>query len=260
MNTDANIVVIDKALAEFEEIDLESLNQRSALLERVERKYIVDMRDLPALLLALRETHSLLAINGNRLHRYTSTYFDTPDLLCFRAHNQQRSNRFKLRVRSYLDSHQAFFELKEKTRVSATRKLRQPAQDPESTLPEQLVERVAQLSQRHHPLVFRRNLIVSYSRITLASKVENLRLTIDTDLSFCLHDNPQAGVSASKAIIEVKSHKPFSLTDRLLREHGLRPQKQLSKYCIAAIACGLQSGNNRFRAGYKKIMEDDRRA
>lgn len=117
---------IDRQIARFEPIGLEELNRASALMKRLERKYVLDAGMLPDFLGALAGDFRILVIDGRTRHRYQSSYFDTADLMCFRAHNQQRPNRFKLRARHYVDSGLQFLELKEKpgSRRPANRVLR----------------------------------------------------------------------------------------------------------------------------------------
>lgn len=255
MTTDRPHALSEASLTGFSAIGLQTLNERAALLKRVERKYVVEPHALGDLLDVLRFSHSVLEIDGRRSHGYRSTYFDTSDLLCFRAHNQGRSNRFKLRVRQYEDSGLMFCELKEKTRVSATQKSRVELSSM-ADLDENfggLLSRIQEIAGGFVGRTFVPTLDVRYRRVTLFDPRDMTRLTIDTGLSFGLGGASGGVRTTSQTIIEVKSARPMSLSDRLLRDAGLRPQKRISKYCVGMIACGAWTGSSRFRSSLRRL-------
>lgn len=255
MSTDHPGAVPSARLAGFTAIGLAELNGQAALLKRLERKYVLDPVALDGLFDVLRYSHAVLEIDGLRSHGYQSRYYDTSDLLCFRAHNQGRANRFKLRIRRYEDSGLAFCELKEKTRVAATAKSRVPLTDP-SDLGDDFGGLLGRIRQIAGPVADRRflpTLDVNYRRITLFDARDQTRVTIDTGLSFGHPAEPQVHQATASVIVEVKSARPMSLTDRLLRDAGLRPQAQMSKYCIGLLACGLWTGSSRFSANLRRL-------
>ena len=255
MTTDQAHAVIGSRLAGFAGIGLGALNGQAALLKRLERKYVIDPDGLDTLLDVLRYSHAVLEIDGRRSHGYQSTYFDTAGLLCFRAHNQGRASRFKLRIRRYLDSGLAFCELKEKTRVAATSKLRVPLANL-SDLGEDfggLLGRIRDIGGSVADLAFSPTLHVHYRRITLFDARDHTRVTIDTGLSFGHASDPQVRQTTPSLVVEVKSARSMSLTDRLLRDSGLRPQAQMSKYCIGLLACGVWTGSSRFAANHRRL-------
>lgn len=255
MSTDHPAAAHASGLAGFATIGLTELNGRAALLKRLERKYLLNQVQLDDLFDVLRFSHSVLEIDGLRSHGYQSTYYDTPELLCFRAHNQGRTNRFKLRIRRYEDSGLAFCELKEKTRVAATAKSRVPL-TASSSLGDDfggLLARIRQIAGSTVDASFLPTLGVRYRRITLFDARDQTRVTIDTGLSFERAGHPLIHRTTSSVIVEVKSARPMSLTDRLLRDAGLRPQAQMSKYCIGLLACGLWNGPSRFAANHRRL-------
>lgn len=255
MSTDRPGAVPASRLAGFTAIGLAELNGQAALLKRLERKYVLDPASLDGLFDVLRFSHAVLEINGLRSHGYQSRYYDTPDLLCFRAHNQGRANRFKLRVRRYEDSGLAFCELKEKTRVAATAKSRVPLSDPADLGDDfgGLLGRIRQIAGAAADHRFLPTLDVGYRRITLFDARDQTRVTIDSGLSFGHASDPGVHQGTASVIVEVKSARPMSLTDRLLRDAGLRPQAQMSKYCIGLLACGLWTGSSRFGANHRRL-------
>jgi hypothetical protein len=93
-------------------IGLAELNESAQLLTRVDRKYFVPADTFRLLIDELGSTFRVLQIDGQRSFDYESVYFDTPDLLTYRAHLQRRRRRFKARTRTYIDSGLCMFEVK----------------------------------------------------------------------------------------------------------------------------------------------------
>lgn len=93
-------------------LSLAEVNALASLTLRSCRKYVVPARLLPVLVGHLAHDFGVLCEEGRTAFRYSSTYFDTPDLVTFRQHRQQRRRRFKIRTRSYLDSGLTMLEVK----------------------------------------------------------------------------------------------------------------------------------------------------
>lgn len=92
-------------------ISLEDLVETADLQTRLDRKYFVPAARFRALMAEL-STFTVLEIGGKRTFDYQSVYFDTPDVLTYRAHLQRRRRRFEARTRSYLDNRLCRFEVK----------------------------------------------------------------------------------------------------------------------------------------------------
>src|SRR5215212_6385151 len=108
-------MVLDRIAAithEFDTISLDELNERAALHTRFDNKYFLSWPVFVAFAEALRKTHVMLSINGQRAFSYDTQYFDTPDLTSYWSNVQGRRKRFKCRSRRYVDSGLCFFELK----------------------------------------------------------------------------------------------------------------------------------------------------
>jgi hypothetical protein len=113
------------ALAEgLQAIGLPELVATAALLERLDRKYVVPLELLEPLAPALRRSHRVLAVDGRRVFRYRTLYYDTPELTSFRDHVRGRRRRFKCRVREYVDAREDWLEIKLKGRRGRTDKVR----------------------------------------------------------------------------------------------------------------------------------------
>jgi VTC domain len=211
------------------------LEAADALLDRVDRKYVVSLDQLAALIDALRGTHAVLEIGGRRAFGYETTYFDTPELLAFHEHVQQRRRRFKCRARVYTDSGACTFEVKlkgprgrtVKHRMAYERERRRELSGPAA---EFLRDCVRRAYGRVPDARLRASLVVSCTRMTLLGPGE--RVTCDFGLAFRAPGGAGGRMGDDAVIVESKSATGAAAADRVLRDLGARPVEQCSKYCL----------------------------
>ena len=96
-------------------IGLADLNREASLLTRRDRKYLVPVS--LARLLVDQNGLLVLEIDGRRSFGYESVYFDTPDLVSYRAAAHKRRLRFKVRTRCYRDTGICSLEVKTRERT-----------------------------------------------------------------------------------------------------------------------------------------------
>ena len=118
-------------LDRFESVSLEALDERAALLRRIDNKYAVAPEQFDRLSDRLRSDHQVLEIGGRRAFAYSTVYFDTSDLRCFVDHLEDRVPRFKARSRLYEDTGKCVFEVKLKRSADETdkRQIDYPTED-----------------------------------------------------------------------------------------------------------------------------------
>lgn len=211
-------------VGELPAIDLRTLESDAALAVRTDRKHLLGWDDVTRLIEALAPTHSALEIGGRRAFAYDTTYFDTHDLHCFRAHAQGRRRRYKCRTRLYADSDVCALEVKLRGHGDQTVKLRQPhAARRHGTLGDdgraflrtcldELPALAPVLGGRH-------------TRVTLVGDGE--RCTLDFDLAY----TGGGALAPGLVIVETKSALGRSAADRALLALGSRPVL-CSKYCL----------------------------
>lgn len=215
-------------------ISLEDLVADAALLTRVDRKYAMSAGDAARALAALPEQTRVLTIGSQRDFDYESYYFDTPDLLSYRMAALGRRRRFKLRTRAYIDSGDAFLELKTRGARSATVKERieYGFHERAELTPEGRDYAAAGLQglgiQNPDRLPLQPTLVTRYRRTTLLAPDGGGRATIDTDLSWALADGTETSIP-DLVIVETKSGQRTGAIDRMLWAHGIRPTT-ISKY------------------------------
>ncbi|MGZ4495376.1 MAG: polyphosphate polymerase domain-containing protein [Nocardioides sp.] len=226
---------LDVTSGSLPEIGLAELDAGLGLQIRVDRKYFVpaDVFERFAALpgLDLRA----LDIHGRRLFGYETTYFDSSDLVTYRAHLQGRRRRFKVRVRSYVDSGTTHLEVKLKGPHGETVKHRRPhPAHLGSTLTRDghgfVAGCVAEAYGLPVPSVLEPALITANHRATFASSTHNTRLTCDVAVT-CRRDDGTVRLLSDHLLVETKSGPGAGGLDLALRSLGMRPVS-VSKYCV----------------------------
>lgn len=217
-------------------VGLAEVLARSALQLRMDRKYVLPARLVPELVDAMAGTYAALEIDGLRRFRYSSTYFDTPGLLTYRQHLQDRRRRFKIRTRTYLDSGECMFEVKMNGAREATDKRRMPydaARRMELTASAEdfLWETLLSAYRMNPPGPLVPSATTGYDRVTLVQRRGTGRVTLDAGL-VCTRPGARVESRGDWVLVESKSATPDTPVDRLLRRMRVRPMK-ISKYCLA---------------------------
>ena len=214
----------------FDELSLDELNARAALLTRIDRKYIVGQRTLGAFADAIARDFLVLEVDTRRVFTYETVYFDSAALDAYHAHVQGRRRRFKVRSRRYADSGNHVFEVKLKGPRGATVKHQLPIAAADHGKMTDRTERFARevLDDAYGgglPGVVLPALTMTYRRVTLAAREGAERVTVDFGLSF-----GPAALAPGRAIVETKSERGRGAADRALRALGVRTMN-CSKYC-----------------------------
>ena len=221
-------------VAQLRPIGLADLNNIAELQTRNDRKYVVPLPLVEKVITAA--DFRVLTIDGLRTFRYESVYFDTPDLVSYRAAAHRRRRRFKVRTRSYVDSGDCVLEVKTRERRGLTVKHRLPyeiaARD--KLLPEAIefvdgFDSVAPVSRRLNP-----SLTTRYRRTTLLDSATSSRITIDTGFEGVSPDGFTVALP-DYAVVETKTDRHPCQFDRLLWGLRCRPTK-ISKYCTGMAA------------------------
>ncbi len=245
---------INSELQAFHTINLDELNELR-LMNRVDRKFVFPLNKLPELLGRVSKHYKVLEIKGERCLLYQTEYLDSPELILYHNHQNQRLNRFKVRFRTYTISNNTFFEIKRKTNKGKTIKKR--VEIPKEKKPEidyAFLDSVVPLDDK--------NLLPSLSnqfkRITLASFISNERITLDFDLE--IKDQNARKTLPFLAIAELKREKasnnsPFALA---LKAMNIYP-RGFSKYCMGKALLNPQLKQNTFKPNLlylKKIKNE----
>ena len=220
-----NVSAIIDAAAQFQSISIAELGQ-SALMDRIDSKFIVPVSVIPALLSSGVGRYRVLEVNGQRLCGYATTYYDTADLAFYRAHQTGRLPRRKVRIRDYVDTGARFLEEKVKNNKGRTIKSR-VAIDHRVGAGDGLDRLLAERSPED---TLSESMRVAYHRITLVDTVDNERVTIDVGLRLAFAH--ECSAFPNVAIVEVKrAQRSRSAFLDEMRARNLRASS-FSKYCL----------------------------
>lgn len=229
------------------------------LMNRTDTKFVTNISTLRKLLKLAVWQYRAQEIDGKRLARYYTMYFDTPDMQMYTCHHSGHANRQKLRIRSYVDSGLNFLEVKTKNNHKRTRKKRTTMFDFDPLAPARNIafdshddnfkeyDSFLRENLWYKPEIMEEAIENRFNRITLVNNNKTERLTIDTDL--CFH-NIHTGNDCSLpelAIIELKRDGlvPSPILS-LLNELRIKPLG-FSKYCIGTALTNPDIRQNRFK-------------
>ena len=219
---------IPEILSRFEPISLDQAGSVK-LMDRKDTKFVFRDELLPGILGKLQEDYLVLEAGPTRSPRYETDYFDTADFHHFRQHHSKHLNRFKVRLRKYLDTGDAFFEIKKRNNHGNTVKKRIPVSQDETVINDRLREFLETnhccRKQDTEP-----KLRIRFHRITLVGREQPERITLDFGLHY---SNGKTEHACERLIIgEVKQERlSRSSFERIMRAEGIRPYS-ISKYCL----------------------------
>ncbi len=248
-------VTITQTLEGFTPITLEEM-EGVKLLNRIDTKYLTNEATLGKVLAdAAAAGYRALVAEGVKISPYNSVYFDTPELRMFLDHHNRRLVRQKVRTRVYVNSGDAYLEIKRKNNHGRTKKKRIGIG--ESEMMEFSSNPAACAYLEKHSWFTAGDILpvlsTAFERITLVNPARTERLTIDSRLNF---ENYRTGKRASledAVIIELKQDgHAASQMKRILQDNRVKPVR-ISKYCIAETLTDPSSKSNRFKVKVRTI-------
>ncbi|MEU8354044.1 MULTISPECIES: polyphosphate polymerase domain-containing protein [unclassified Streptomyces] len=226
------------ALDALPPISLDELIERASLQTRFDRKYVLPVDTVGALLEQLPAGTRVLEIGESRSFSYRSLYFDTPDLVSYLLAAQRRRRRFKIRTRVYEESAECWLEVKTQGGRGDTVKERLPYElDDHATLGpgREFVDTTLSTHRitGSHAFHFVPVLTTRYQRTTLHLPDTDSRVTIDTGLVWA--DGEREIRLSDTAVVETKTGSTASGFDRLLWSNHWRPAR-ISKFATGLAA------------------------
>lgn len=253
-----SIARLDSLLAHFEPISLAEL-EHVKLLNRTDTKYIMRVSQLGRALQMIAGQYRTLSVNGTRLNHYQNLYFDTHDFALYRQHHNGLRVRYKVRIREYVESELIFWEVKRKTNQNHTVKYRLQTR---TTAP--VVDaRADQFVTAHTPLrsyQLEPKLWNRFTRITLASRDDHERLTLDVNLEFGWGDARVALPGIAIAEVKQAHFSPHSSFIRAMQELDIQPTR-FSKYCAGVCLLYNNVKSNNFKTRMmmvERLMQEER--
>jgi len=244
---------IAAAVAALEAVPLATLRP-DELFDRTDTKYLLPVALAPGVVAACADGYHALAVRGHRFCHYRTEYYDDEHLRLYHAHHAGHRPRYKVRVRTYLDTGDRFLELKSKTNTERTCKSRLPLAgsgcpplDQLATLPTFDSLRVPP------PTALRLSLVAEYTRLTLVSPQRPERVTIDFALAFRSPSGEAAFPGIAIAELKQQRRRPSEFRS-LMRARHIQPGA-ISKYCLGITALYGQVRRNRYRSMIRHIQK-----
>lgn len=236
-------VQLDGLLMAMSSISLEEMGA-VRLMNRTDTKFVTTMPRLLRLLGMASSEYRVQEVDGIRNIPYYTLYFDTQDDAMFRVHQAGHWVRQKVRMRSYVNSHLNFLEVKTKNNHKRTKKRRMALEDfmledrQESILFRSQDERYKSYESflcktlKYDPRTLVEAVENRFHRITLVNRAMTERLTIDQGLQFhCMQTDGHAALE-NVVVIELKRDGTVaSPVLKMLRELHIH-QQGFSKYCV----------------------------
>lgn len=232
------------SLNKFHPINLEEIKDVE-LMNRIDTKFVFHKDLLPTVLLAANNNYEILNIDGHLNFKYFNEYFDTPTNYMYIAHHNGIANRYKIRIREYVETKTRFLEIKFKNNKKKTIKKRMLLQNVISAFSEAETAFIHEYST-FNATDLQSSIINNFHRITLANRKWNERITIDTFLEFKF--NSDKILLDNLVICEVKKSPGQLMTpmEHLLRQFGIKPFR-LSKYCLGTVLFKKQIKSNLYK-------------
>lgn len=236
---------IAEILNKFNPISLNDLDGVK-LLNRIDTKYLAHKSLLNNILPLVTLDYFILEIDACRRFRYESKYFDTSDDTMYLHHHNDKTNRYKIRLRNYTNTGLTFIEIKKKTKGNKTVKSRKKVADFDADL---CTESFAFIND-NSPFkgdCLTPKISTSFCRITLVNRQHNERVTIDQDLTFMNDKHSNVNLN-NLVIVEVKSDLQGyqSAIKNTLKAFRINPAG-MSKYCIGRALLDKKLKQNSFK-------------
>lgn len=246
---------LDKAIEALRPITLDEMDSVK-LLNRIDTKYLTNEAGLVSVLRdAAAAGYRALVVEGKKVSRYTSVYYDTAGLRMFLDHHNRRLVRQKVRTRTYVESGQTFLEIKRKNNHGRTKKKRMEIPQAElmdfradATACDYLAAKSWFTVDQLSPVLDTR-----FRRITLVNPAKTERLTIDMALCFTNFRTGHETSLQDAVIIELKQDgRAESQMKGILLDNRIKPMR-ISKYCIALTLTDPSAKSGRFKEKVRRV-------
>ena len=246
---------IESMIGAFDPITLEEM-KGVQMMNRTDTKYVIGLSSLIPLLKDAMADYRVQEVDGERLIGYHTVYYDTPDQAMYRAHQNKRKTREKIRLRTYVSSGLTFFEVKNKNNRGRTDKKRiKIALERTAFLNDEETRVFLKKHAWYTPEQLSPQLENEFRRITLVNRGMTERLTIDSGLKFHNLCNAQHASLEGIAIIELKrdGRTPSPMHDELMKRHI--HTNSFSKYCMGYALTDPNIKQNLFKENIRWVIK-----
>ncbi len=232
-----------KILETFHSTSLSEMDEVK-LMNRTDTKFVIKRSIFNEVLPRLKDHYKVLEILGHRINSYKTLYYDHPNFQFFLDHHNGKGNRFKVRIRNYVESKIYFLEIKNKFK-GRTIKKRIKVDDFELDLSPKSNAFINEVIGEETNLDSK--LWNSFGRITLVNNKEKERLTLDLNLTFEWKDNKVVYDHLVIAELKQENVNRNSIFYSMMKENGIAPYS-VSKYCVGAVSLNPELKYNNFKS------------
>jgi len=229
-------------LKTFKPITLSEMDEVK-LMNRTDTKFVLNRTFFNEILPELAASYRVLEIENKRTSSYKTLYYDTPEFQLFLDHHNGRGNRYKVRIRNYVESKLFFLEIKNKFK-GRTDKKRKKVEDFQLELTPESIKYINKVVGTEISLVPK--LWNSFERITLVNTKDTERLTLDLNLTFEWKDKKRSFENIVVAELKQENVNRKSLFYSIMKENTIRPNS-ISKYCVGGISLNPELKGNNFK-------------
>lgn len=216
-----------------------------SLLDRTDIKFFFHRNKLGNILQEAIEFYRILEVKGMRYADYDTNYFDTENYKFYHDHHNKRASRYKVRMRSYVNSDLHFFEIKYKSNKGRTKKSRITISQQDTTIKDKAADLLQEITGMY-ATDLQRAIQITSKRTTLVNKGLSERVTVDYDMKYQM--NGQWHSFPDLVIIEVKQDKSEkSDFIKIMRGNRILP-RSLSKYCFGIASFAPRIKRNNFKS------------
>ncbi len=243
---------VAEVIGNMEPISLKEM-EHVRLMRRRDTKYVVPSTAIPGVLEIIQDKYRVLEVENKRIHDYHTLYYDTPELSMYHEHHNRRLNRYKVRVRKYMDTDLSFFEIKYKNNKGETIKRRIRRGNP-NDLSEDRTGKFLEDNSPYSISDISPALQNYFKRITLVHKVTPERITIDIELNYSNVRGTMDIQLPGFSVIEIKRDRDANHSDviKALRKEHFQAIG-FSKYCIGTALMKPQVKKNLFKPRIRQL-------
>lgn len=225
------------------------------LMNRTDTKFLTNKAGLLKVLALAKGDYFAQEIDGKRIARYRTTYWDDEEHEFYVMHQNGHKPRMKVRVRTYEDSNLlTYLEVKRKDNHGKTKKKRTEIKSQTEIIESGgdvfLKDQTGIELDELHPCLQN-----YFKRITLVNKGMTERLTIDFDIQYTNFETKQTAESGDLVIIELKRDGlVFSPIKDILTQLHIHPHGY-SKYVIGSYMTNPDLKRNLLKRRFVEIQK-----
>jgi hypothetical protein len=226
------------------------------LMKRMDTKFIFNINKLPQLLELVMPWYFIVDVDGIRQQVYETTYFDTNDYQMYTIHHNGKLNRYKIRIRKYVNTNVEFLEVKRKNNRGETIKNRIKKHEEGTHLNTNGSSSFIRRFSPYNHKVLKPKLGNRFIRLTLVNKDFSERITLDYDIKFTDLKYKTEASTKRLCIAEIKRNRYQRNSPFVKALNKLNIYKSgFSKYCMGLAMLNPEIKSNLFKNKIRRYIK-----